>query len=181
MNANPDANRRLMWGIVVGLALTTSILYMIEVMGTNRNPPSQTVTKIYCELELPNSTPKVYILREGATIRELLNIAGINGVNDSRMDIQLRTGDSVKILPDNKIMLGLMSGEKRLALGLPIPLNSAHLPDIIAIPNVGEATAIRIIKERIAKGRFSGYKELEEIEGITRTQIESIRKYTFVE
>jgi competence protein ComEA len=82
---------------------------------------------------------------------------------------------------DGKWALGDMKPVKRLALGLPIDVNSAALEDLQLVPGIGEKLAERIVATRDSRGAFKDLRDLTEVQGIKEKKLESLRKYLTVD
>ncbi|MFP6659128.1 MAG: helix-hairpin-helix domain-containing protein, partial [Pirellulales bacterium] len=59
-----------------------------------------------------------------------------------------------------------------------VDLNTAPWPELVQLPNVGEATARGIVAERKANGPFESLEDLSHrVHGVGPKLVESIRKY----
>ncbi|MEE2707075.1 MAG: helix-hairpin-helix domain-containing protein [Planctomycetota bacterium] len=59
-----------------------------------------------------------------------------------------------------------------------VDLNNAPWPELVQLPNVGEATARGIVAERKANGPFESLEDLSHrVHGVGPKLVESIRKY----
>ncbi|MGK7896849.1 MAG: helix-hairpin-helix domain-containing protein [Xenococcus sp. (in: cyanobacteria)] len=57
----------------------------------------------------------------------------------------------------------------------PLDLNSASQSELATVPGIGEKTALRIVKTREQKGKFSSVEQLSEIEKITKNIIDKYK------
>jgi len=71
-----------------------------------------------------------------------------------------------------------MSGERLVALGIPIPLNECGLEDLVAIPGIGQETAARILERRVSLGRFDSYRTVAEVPGVGPKTLELLTRHT---
>jgi competence protein ComEA len=74
-----------------------------------------------------------------------------------------------------------MTASTRLALNLPIDINSASAADLILIPGIGSKTAEKIVALREERKRFRNVDELMAVKGIKEKRLEGLRKYLTVE
>src|SRR4030067_817975 len=71
-----------------------------------------------------------------------------------------------KIHDNGTTSLSRISGKKRLALGIPIGLNSASIDDLTALPGVGIKLAERIVEYKKLNGSFKSVDELDNVKGL---------------
>jgi competence protein ComEA len=79
------------------------------------------------------------------------------------------------------IRIEKMDAAARLALGLPMDINTAGRDDLVLVPGIGEKTADIIVAARAKKNRFGSLEELKEIRGIKEKKLEKLRPYLCVE
>jgi competence protein ComEA len=76
------------------------------------------------------------------------------------------------VLRDEKkkfeIRLGRMSASTRIALNMPIDVNSASMAELELVPGIGEKTAQKIIEARNQKGKFHKLEEMMKINELNR-------------
>ncbi len=70
--------------------------------------------------------------------------------------------------------LGGISARKKIALGIPIGVNSASVEDLAALPGIGPALSKRIVEFRTAKGEITDLDELMQVHGIGDEKYKSI-------
>lgn len=123
----------------------------------------------------------IYFVKTGTTANQLLELAGLE--NRARKDFFLENGmklildsDSTKAITTDKI-----DNSRRLALGMPIELNSATEDDLLLIPGLGSTTAQKIIKLRSEKGSFKNIEELMEISGIKEKKLARLMPYLYLQ
>lgn len=97
----------------------------------------------------------------------------------SSLERRLKTGDAVHISRSSealKVSLGTMKDRYRLALGLPINLNSAPFEVLKAIPYITDGIAQEIIEIR-THHPFKKIEELVRIRGIGDRVLEKVKPY----
>jgi len=123
----------------------------------------------------------IYFLPHGATIHDLLSEAGIADVAGFReADIAgvLRSGDRVSWdTAQYLVTVGDMFASARLALGMPINLNTATLEELMLVPGIGRKAASKIIRFREEKGVFSEVEALKRIKGLGKRKYDRIKGY----
>jgi competence ComEA-like helix-hairpin-helix protein len=70
-----------------------------------------------------------------------------------------------------------MAAVKRLALGLPIDLNSASVVELSMVPGIGASMAARIVELRQSKGKFQTLSDLKKITGIKDHRLKRLGQY----
>jgi competence protein ComEA len=130
----------------------------------------------------------IYFLPPKATVRELLDIAGVAdrerlGVADQERS--LRSGITVKMEErpgDGQVIrFGRMANATRFALDMPMGLNRATLQDLMFVPGIGERTAEAILEARQEIGLFRNLDDLLEVRGIGPKKLETFSRYFFID
>ena len=67
-----------------------------------------------------------------------------------------------------------------LAPGEIIDVNTASAEELAALPDVGPATARKIVQHRRVNGRFASIDELDEVDGIGAVKLERLRAHVRV-
>jgi DNA uptake protein ComE-like DNA-binding protein len=62
-----------------------------------------------------------------------------------------------------------------------INLNTAGIPELITIPDIGQKTAVRIIEMRTRLGKFKSLNELLKVKNISSKKLAKIKKYAYIE
>lgn len=138
----------------------------IEVMGIVKRPG------IYLFDAAPSCVEAV---RKGGGIAE-----GVVLDTRNRMLI-LKSGDRLTIVKKNSgeagILITEMDADKRLALGIPVNINSADAEGLTALPGIGSHLAARIVRFREERGPFKSPDELLRISGIGKKKLKRLRPY----
>ncbi|HQL00484.1 MAG TPA: helix-hairpin-helix domain-containing protein [Smithellaceae bacterium] len=74
-----------------------------------------------------------------------------------------------------------LDAAERLALGLPIDINSATEEELMLIPGIGPVMSDRIIAGRILLGRYDDVNQLTGIKGIKEKTLKKISPYLYVD
>ncbi len=125
--------------------------------------------------------PGVLHLPPGSRVADALEAAGgatgkadLGGVNLARV---LVDGEQVRVPRPGEVVLGA-AGPGGGGAGPPgalVPLNSADLATLDALPGVGPVLAGRIVDWRTVHGRFTTVDELAEVSGIGEKLLERLR------
>jgi len=124
----------------------------------------------------------VYYLPEKTTLSRFMSMAGVNreAREEANLSLPLTSGASVRIGEDGKLTVGKMRGALRLALSLPIDINTATREELLMVPGIGEKTAGQIMALRAsAKGGIRSLDELMKIKGIKEKRLEKMRGYLY--
>ncbi len=128
----------------------------------------------------------IYHLEENTTLSEFLTrIASIDlsvAASAPELGRVLRNGDAVRINSNRHLHLGRMEGTTRLALGIPVNINTATREELIMIPGIGEKTAQGILELRCSSpGGIRKMEDLVAIKGIKGKRLEKLRRYLYIE
>ena len=123
----------------------------------------------------------VYFLPGNITLAGFFEIIGREKVlcEHSRL---LSSGDVVTVRRENgrrSAIVAAMSNVERMALGLPIPVNTASTGDFTMIPGIGLQLAGAIVDERTKKGHFSGIDDLGTIRGLGQKKLKLLSNYLY--
>ncbi|MDI9570617.1 MAG: helix-hairpin-helix domain-containing protein [Pseudomonadota bacterium] len=124
----------------------------------------------------------IYRLEDNTTLSELLTrIAGLDldpRTPATELGRILRNGDAVRIDADRRLQVGRMAGATRLALGMPLNINTATREELAMIPGIGEKTARRIMElRRSSPGGIRKLEDLRALQGIKEKRLEKLRRY----
>lgn len=125
---------------------------------------------------------EIYWLPGNSKVYDLLNAAGIGNLekfNEKTLHTQLSTGHAVSIESVGTIEVGEMDNARKMALNIPININKATLEDLMFIPGIGEATALRIIQFRETSGGFRTLEDLMKIRGIKEKKFAHLKRYLY--
>jgi len=78
---------------------------------------------------------------------------------------------------DRSICVSQINGKRRIALGIPIGINSASIEDLKALPGIGTELARRIVEYRNSNNGFRKIEELLMIKGIGKKRFERIKPF----
>lgn len=73
-----------------------------------------------------------------------------------------------------------MNASTKLALGIPIDLNSASAEDLSLVPGIGQNLAAQIFQFRVSRGKIESLSELTAVPGIKERKVTALRKYLTV-
>lgn len=74
-----------------------------------------------------------------------------------------------------------MAAATRLAIGVPLDVNSATREDLVLVPGIGEKTAEDLVRFREREGGIRTIEELLQIPGIKEKRLAALRPYLAVE
>jgi len=86
-------------------------------------------------------------------------------------------GMSIRIEKDRGIGISEMTPGKKIALGIPVDINSLLPSEMMLVPGIGEKTANSIYQFIQSRGCIQDLFELSEISGIKDRKIEKMKKY----
>ena len=138
--------------------------------------------------------PNVYVLKNGSTIKELIDVAG--GVKE---DVDTYTINMTKVLDDGDVVV-MYKDEKLEGLNYKvneilndkstdeyitneiwdsskISINSATKEELMSLPSIGEAKASAIIEYRTKNGLFKKLEDIKNVKGIGNALYEKIKDY----
>ncbi len=151
--------------------------------------------KDFVTIEIDGNTRRgIYFLPEGTRLEDLLSLLRLrlNSIKSTPADSAppdffnpLKDGVKIMVLRDEKkkfeIRLGTMSASTRIALNMPIDVNSASMAELELVPGIGEKTAQKIIEARNQKGKFHKLEEMMKINGIKQKKLDKLRPFLCVE
>jgi competence ComEA-like helix-hairpin-helix protein len=148
------------------LAFCCLFVYLLNhaIQFKSQNPNQKAA--FYLEIAKPNDFPVVLRLSSSQELKRF-----------KLLDPKIKNGDKI-ILNDNKTTsLSRINGEKSLALGIPIGINSASIEDLMVLPGIGNKLAEKIVEYRNLNNGFKSIDELDNVNGIGRKKIEFIRPF----
>jgi competence protein ComEA len=126
----------------------------------------------------------IYFLPREMKLHELPMLSGVeSGIDEWETENEISVHGSAVTISIDRGMLKVagMPAAKRLALGLPVDLNSASEEELALIPGIGSKTAFKIAMLREKKGRFRLLEDLLEIPGIGVKKLDEIKKFLTLE
>lgn len=154
--------------------LSLALLCLLYLLITSNYLPSSSSSR---DRDTTDEKIFIEISKDGtATVMSLENTQELLALK-SEYDLQqdLLSGDRITIY-EHEAIVTKFSGRKRIALGIPIGINSATSEDLTAIPGIGQELAKRITDYRKNIGRFQNIDELDNIEGIGNKKLANIKK-----
>lgn len=135
-------------------------------------------------LEIVDKTQRsgIYFVASLITLKHLLHRLDSNIIIDH--DFVLANGTSIKLKQSgeqSEIMLGQISADKRIALGLPLNINLASFDELMLVPGLGKSTAQKIVDRRQEIVKFKRLEQLMEISGIKEKKFLKLSQYLYVE
>jgi competence protein ComEA len=123
----------------------------------------------------------IFFTAPATSANKLLELSGFNW--RSSPDFMLENGMKLIITPGKaeKVSWTRIDNTSRLALGMPIDLNTATADDLLLIPGIGEKTAQNILTLRNRKVRFRDIEELMEIDGIKEKKLAKLKQYLYLQ
>lgn len=137
-------------------------------------------------MELAGDTGKngIYHVPNGATAGAWLDMLGLSGTGTATpglADRKLATGATLDVQGGKIRSIRSMAAATRLALGVPLDVNSATREDLVLVPGIGEKTAEDLVRFREREGGIRTIEELLQIPGIKEKRLAALRPYLAVE
>jgi competence protein ComEA len=134
------------------------------------------------ELSGDTNNRGIYFLPRETGLYDFAKIAGIKDVEKFKEeDLRRNLCDGDKVIFDragSRFRFGRIDNAKRLALGMPIDINSATADDLMLVPGIGPKTAEKIIGLRNGTGRICSVNDLG---AIGYLKVEKIKNYLYVQ
>lgn len=131
--------------------------------------------------------PGVYEIKPGQRAMEALALAG-GILPDADLDkvnlaATLKDGQRLYIAPRKDSATPRTEKQSRSSSPshFPVPVNTASLEQLNAIPGIGETTARNILEYRNRKGKITSATELTAIKGIGKKTLQKIEKYIMID
>lgn len=167
--------------LIIGIAAAVIVIFSyswiesrsvqtITILGTPR-------TQIAVDVRGAVSTPGVIYLEPGARLIDVLNATGGLTANADSSLINLST----RVIDGQMIVIPTLppTEPEQSSVGL-ININTASVEELKQLPGIGDVLAQRIILYREFNGPFQSVDDLENVEGISTSLIESIRPHISV-
>jgi len=169
---------RLLWSLLLAGVVASGALFIASRSVTS---PSRLSTgpegALYVQMQAPGLGVAVYRMPSGARMRDLFHAARVPLPRGAEGMELLEPGQAVALEANGGVSLSWMPGDQMVALGVSIPLNECGLQDLVAIPGIGEATAVKIMKGRVERGRYESFNELANLSGVGEKTLTALRQY----
>lgn len=134
------------------------------------------------EIDAEDGPSGVFFVGPKTTAKELL--CQLQVVFDGKQDFPLQNAMKIRLLEERggqRILVEKMAAANRLALGLPMDVNSPGQEELELVPGLGRKTAAGILALRREIGRFESLEQLTRIKGIKEKKLSKIRPYLYIE
>jgi competence protein ComEA len=141
-------------------------------------------------IELSGETDRkgIYYIPSRTPVRRFLEMAGegmIEGMRTEDLDRILVSGMALDVRKmrsgQRKLTVSGMENALRLALDLPMSLNTVTMNDLMRIEGIGEKTATAIIETRKALQGFKRVDDLMEVPGIGEKKLQTFKPRFYIE
>ncbi|HOO41191.1 MAG TPA: helix-hairpin-helix domain-containing protein [Syntrophales bacterium] len=127
------------------------------------------------ELVVRNEEQGIYYVSPHETVERFLS--RLNLGNDPGNRTAIAEGMSIRLDKDRNALVSEMAPCKKIALDIPVDINSLSPSEMMLVPGIGEKTAHAIHLFIQDRGCIRDLSELSEISGIKDRKIEKMRKY----
>lgn len=174
-----NAARESILSILVVVVATTVLILVAYSWIESRRVPAITIlgtpqTEIAIDVRGAVSTPGVVYLPPGARLIDVVNATGglSSDADSSLVNLSTRVVDGQMVVIPTQIPNS--PDQSTIAL---ININSANIEDLKELPGIGDVLAQRIVFYREFNGPYQSIDDLENVEGISASLIESIRPH----
>ena len=123
----------------------------------------------------------LYFLPGAWTCGDFLEmIAPIDALHMTGFDRSRILANGEKVVVDRRtgaVRIGQIENHEKLALEIPIDINTATAEDLVLIPGIGETSAKALITYRTARGGFTDIDEIKSIHGFGEGRLKMIKRY----
>ena len=158
---------------VIKLLLFCLLFYFLSnliIYSNNQLFNVKTEQYYFIEIEKEGNFPLVYQIN--------INNLSSTPLPPSTLDSQIINGKKYYLDKNNNVYkTSQITGKHKVALGIPLNINTAGLHDLMALPGIGQITAQRILDHRKSRGKFKDMQELMEVKGIGPKTYNRIEKY----
>ena len=157
---------------VIILILFTILFYLltrIEILPIYKTDTISTTKDYTIQIQKDYEYPVVYQFNNNELPKELEYASFEKTV--------YRNGRKYLLNNNNKtIKTSEINGKHKIALGIPININTAKLEELTALPSIGQVTANNIIDYRIKVNKITDLEDLINVDGIGRDKINKIKE-----
>lgn len=143
--------------------------------------------KVVVELDGNAINNGVYFLAEGSSVADVLTASGqhdFSSVDRRILNTRLSSGDRISVrLAEGQpadLSVNQIKNNKRLALDMPVDINTSTVDDLMLIPGIGEKTAEKIVSYRTGIGKFRRLEDLKKVKGIKEKRYKKLAKYFYL-
>jgi len=125
----------------------------------------------------------IYFFPVGRALPEILKVAGVKeSLGQADIPGAVVSDDSaISISAEGGVLkIRDLAAPKRLALGLPVDLNSLSEEELLLIPGIGVKLAAQVVQLRQERGRFEEVSDLTAVRGIKGKRLNDLKKYLTV-
>jgi competence protein ComEA len=168
----------------LALLLALLMLFLLKDAFKTEGPAGPScIHPAFVQIEGAVRHPGVYPLCVEPTLSALVDAAG--GLSDkaglgSSKDRLLKSGDRIFLRTDGmelSVSKTEMSAFHKMALGLPLSINTESEEGLTALPGIGPMSAKAIVQERSKRGGFKNLDEIMKVPGIGLKLYRKIRPY----
>lgn len=183
MLVNNSAQIRGLIAIFLILAVIPFISFFWGSLLSHKTPPFTLQTTGSAAIAIVDDSREkgIYFVSPSITANQFFKITNLKA--RAANDFPLLSGMKINMIStslDKKIVVSEMPAAQRLALALPIDLNSASEDDFMLIPGIGEKTAQKILIFRRSMGHFRKLEQLMEIDGIKERKFVKFKQYFYL-
>lgn len=134
------------------------------------------------EIAAENGESGIFFVKPETSVNQMFSQLGIKRIIAE--DIKLKNGMKVRLLNEEDhrgMVIERLEAAKRLALRMPLDINSADIDELILVPGVGEALSANIITWREKIGRFEKLEQLMDINGIKEKKFLKLKQYFYID
>jgi len=143
--------------------------------------------KLVIELDGAAINTGIYFLSDGSLVADLLTVSGqraFSSIDRRILNTKLSTGDRISVRraegQPSDISINQIINNKRLALDMPVDINTSTVDDLMLIPGIGEKTAEKIVSYRTGIGKFRKLDDLKKVKGIKEKRYKKLVKYFYL-
>lgn len=174
-------------GIFTICIVLATIPFFIFISGSKINHKipelaNQFSEKIAVEIIENGESKGIYFVTPETSVNQLLKVIGIQ--YKVKEDFRLASGIKIttnSVLENVQVEVARIESAKRIALDMPLDVNTVTESDLLLITGIGQVTAKKILEMRSKLGRYKNLEQLIEIKGIKGKKLAKFYKYLYVE